>query len=63
MWGVLYADDVGIASISAEGLAKKMASDCDLTVSEKKDEDHAAANAAPCISGSTVRRRSGRAKA
>ena len=64
VWGVLYADDAGIVSKSAEGLAKMMAvivtvfEAAGLTVYEKKTKNNAAADTEPCTSDSTARHRS-----
>ena len=61
VWGMFSADDAGIASKSAEGLAKIMTvivtvfETAGLAVSEKNTGDHTAANTGPCISGSIVR--------
>ena len=65
VWGILYADDAGIASNSAEGFAKMTTvivtvfEAVALRVSAKKDKS-GAAHARPCILGSTIRHRSSR---
>ena len=64
VWGMLYADDAGIVSKSAAGLAKMMTAvvtvfeAAGLTVSEKKTETIAAAHIQPGAPDLTARRRS-----
>ena len=65
VWGMLYADDAGIVSKSAEGFVKMMT--VIVTVSKQqaapvreKDGDHAAADARPGSQDLTARHRSSR---
>ena len=64
--GHVYADDAGIVSKSAQGLAKMMTSHRDClpavghTVSEKKTGDHDSTNNRPDNLRSTARHRSNR---
>ena len=63
VWGMIYADDPGIGSRSAEGLAKKM-SHCDGLRSSrphsigKEDGDDVGTNTGPNVPGSVACHRS-----
>ena len=66
LWGMLYADDVGVVSKSAEGLAKMMTvivtvlEAAGLTVSEKKTRDNFSTSTRPDNPHPAARHRSSR---